>query len=289
MPIKFYNPTSAGRRAGSVIDYKATLTKFEPEKSLTVGKRRASGRNHHGVITAKHHGGGNKQLYRIIDFKRNTKDGIEATVDAIEYDPNRSCFIALIKYPDGDKSYILAPNGLKVGAKITSGPNAEPELGNCLPLANIPGGLEVHNIEMNPGQGGKLVRSAGGVARLGAKEGDWAVIILPSGEMRRVRSACRATIGQIGNLDWINVSLGKAGRSRHRGIRPHTRAKAMNPIDHPLGGGEGRSNGGRHPVSKTGVPSKGGITRSKKKHSEKLILRRRKFGKHQVRPQTVNV
>lgn len=289
MPIKFYNPTSAGRRAGSVLDYKAVITKTEPEKSLTVGKRRASGRNHHGVITAKHHGGGNKRLYRIIDFKRNSKDGVPARVEAIEYDPNRSCNIALIRYEGGEKAYILAPNGLNVGATITSGPDAEPELGNCLPLANIPGGLEVHNIEMNPGQGGKLVRSAGGVARLGAKEGDWAVIILPSGEMRRVRSACRATIGQIGNLDWINVSLGKAGRSRHRGIRPHTRAKAMNPIDHPLGGGEGRSNGGRHPVSKTGVPSKGGITRSKKKHSEKLILRRRKFGKHQVRPQTVNV
>ena len=288
MPIKFYNPTSAGRRAGSVIDYKATLTKFEPEKSLTVGKRRAHGRNHHGVITAKHRGGGNKKLYRIIDFKR-TKDGVNANVEAIEYDPNRSCFIALIKYEDGEKAYILAPNGLKVGTTIRNGADAEPEIGNCLPLANIPGGLEVHNIELNPGQGGKFVRSAGGVARLGAKEGDWAVIILPSGEMRRVRSACRATIGQLGNLDWINVSIGKAGRNRHRGIRPHTRAKAMNPIDHPLGGGEGRSNGGRHPVSKTGVPSKGGITRSKKKHSEKLILRRRKFGKHQQRPQTVNL
>src|SRR5215218_2138261 len=288
MPIKFYNPTSAGRRAGSVVDYKAVLTKFEPEKSLTIGRIRANGRNHHGVITAKHRGGGNKKLYRMIDFRR-TKDGVKANVEAIEYDPNRSCFIALIKYADGEKSYILAPNGLKVGTKITSGPNAEPELGNCLPLANIPGGLEIHNVEMNPGQGGKLVRSAGGVARLGAKEGDWAVIILPSGEMRRVRSACRATIGQIGNLDWINVSLGKAGRSRHRGIRPHTRAKAMNPIDHPLGGGEGRSNGGRHPVSKTGVPAKGGITRSPRKLSEKLILRRRKFGKFQQRPQTVNI
>ncbi len=288
MPIKFYNPTSPGRRAGSVLDYKKVITKSEPEKSLTVGKRRASGRNHHGVITAKHRGGGNKRLYRIIDFRRQ-KDGVPARVEAIEYDPNRSCFIALIRYEDGDKSYILCPNGLKVGTTIYSGPNSEPELGNCLPLANIPGGLEVHNIEMNPGQGGKLVRSAGGVARLGAKEGDWSVIILPSGEMRRVRSACRATIGQLGNLDWINVSLGKAGRSRHMGIRPHTRAKAMNPIDHPLGGGEGRSNGGRHPVSKTGVPAKGGITRRPRKHSEKLILRRRKFGKHQQRPQTVNI
>jgi len=288
MPIKFYNPTSAGRRAGSVLDYKAALTKFEPEKSLCVGKRRANGRNHHGVITAKHRGGGNKKLYRIIDFKR-TKDDMAAKVEAIEYDPNRSCHIALIKYEDGTKSYILAPNGLNVGATIVSGVNAPPDLGNCLPLANIPGGLEIHNIEMNPGQGGKLVRSAGGVARLGAKEGQWSVIILPSGEMRRVRSACRATIGQLGNLDWINVSIGKAGRSRHMGIRPHTRAKAMNPIDHPLGGGEGRSNGGRHPVSKTGVPAKGGITRSPRKQSEKLILRRRKFGPYQQRPQTVNV
>jgi large subunit ribosomal protein L2 len=288
MPIKFYNPTSAGRRAGSVIDYKLALTKFEPEKSLTVGKRRANGRNHHGVITAKHRGGGNKRLYRIIDFKRQ-KDGAAATVLAIEYDPNRSCHIALIQYPDGEKSYILGPNGLKVGQTVVSGPDSPPDLGNCLPLANIPGGLEIHNIEMNPGQGGKLVRSAGGVARLSAKEGEWSVIILPSGEMRRVKSKCRATIGQLGNLDWINVSIGKAGRSRHMGIRPHTRAKAMNPIDHPLGGGEGRSNGGRHPVSKTGVPAKGGITRSPRKNSEKLILRRRKFGKFQQRPQTVNV
>jgi large subunit ribosomal protein L2 len=287
MAIKKYNPTSAGRRAGSVVDYRAVLTKFEPEKSLTVGKRRASGRNHHGVITAKHRGGGNKKLYRIIDFKR-TKDGVQGRVEAIEYDPNRSTFIALIKYTDGDKAYILCPNGLRVGATIVSGTDAPPEIGNAMPLANIPAGLEIHNIEMNPGQGGKLVRSAGGVARLGAKEGDWAVIILPSGEMRRVRSACRATIGQLGNLDWINVSRGTAGRPRHMGIRPHTRAKAMNPIDHPLGGGEGRSNGGRHPVSKTGVPAKGGITRDPKKQSEKLILRRRKFGSHQQRPQTVN-
>jgi large subunit ribosomal protein L2 len=287
MAIKFYNPTSPGRRAGSVIDYKAVLTKFKPEKSLSYGKRRANGRNHHGVITAKHRGGGNKRLYRMVDFRR-TKDAMPAKVVAIEYDPNRSCFIALIQYEDGEKAYILAPNGLLVGASVISGPDSPPELGNAMPLANIPGGLEIHNIEMNPGQGGKLVRSAGGVARLSAKEGAWSVIILPSGEMRRVRSACRATIGQIGNLDWINVSIGKAGRSRHMGIRPHTRAKAMNPIDHPLGGGEGRSNGGRHPVSKTGVPSKGGITRNPRKLSEKLILRRRKFGKHQQRPQTVN-
>jgi large subunit ribosomal protein L2 len=289
MAIKFYNPTSAGRRAGSVLDYKATITKFSPEKSLVTGRIRANGRNHHGVITAKHRGGGNKRLYRIIDFKRNSKDGQVATVQAIEYDPNRSVNLALIKFEDGEKAYILCPNGLRPGAKVVSGPDAPPELGNCIPLSHIPTGLEIHNIELNPGQGGKMVRTAGGVGRLGAREGEWAVIILPSGEMRRVRSACRATIGQLGNLDWINVSIGKAGRSRHMGIRPHTRAKAMNPIDHPLGGGEGRSNGGRHPVSKTGVPSKGGITRSPRKNSEKLILRRRKFGTHQQRPQTVNL
>ncbi len=264
------------------------VTVSEPYRPLTETLKKSGGRNNTGEITMWWRGGGHKRLYRIIDFKRQ-KDGVAAKVTAIEYDPNRSCHIALIKYEDGEKAYILAPNGLKVGATIFSGPNSEPELGNCLPLANIPGGLEIHNIEMNPGQGGKLVRSAGGVARLGAKEGDWSVIILPSGEMRRVRSACRATIGQLSNLDFINVSIGKAGRQRHMGNRPHTRAKAMNPIDHPLGGGEGRSNGGRHPVSKTGVPSKGGITRHPKKHSEKLILRRRKFGKHQQRPQTVNV
>jgi large subunit ribosomal protein L2 len=288
MPIKSYNPTSPGRRQGTVIDYKSVITRQTPEKSLTTGKRRPTGRNHHGVITATHHGGGNKRLYRTIDFKRS-KDSIPATVQSVEYDPNRSCHIALIQYSDGEKAYILAPNGLRVGQTVTSGPDAPPEIGNTLPLTNIPGGLEIHNIELNPGQGGKLVRSAGGVARLGAKEGEYSVIILPSGEMRRIKSKCRATIGQLGNLDWINVNIGKAGRTRHMGIRPHTRAKAMNPIDHPLGGGEGRSNGGRHPVSKTGVPAKGGITRHSKKHSDKLILRRRKFGSHQQRPQTVNV
>jgi large subunit ribosomal protein L2 len=286
MAVKQYNPTSPGRRQGTVIDYKSVLTKFKPEKSLTVGQRRPSGRNHHGVITVKHRGGGNKRLYRLIDFKRQ-KDGIEAEVKAIEYDPNRSVHIALIEYTDGEKAYILCPNGLGVGAKVMSGSTAPFELGNCMPLINLPTGLDIHNVEMNPGQGGKLVRTAGSVAKLTAKEGEYAVITLPSGEIRRVRSACRATIGQLGNLDWINVSIGKAGRNRHRGIRPHTRAKAMNPIDHPLGGGEGRSNGGRHPVSRTGVPAKGGITRHPKKQSEKLILRRRKFGKFQQRPQSV--
>ncbi|MCC6241080.1 MAG: 50S ribosomal protein L2 [Phycisphaerales bacterium] len=288
MAIKLYNPTSAGRRDASVIDYKAELTKFKPEKSLTVGKRRANGRNHHGVITAQGRGGGNKRLYRLIDFKRQ-RDNVPAKVLAIEYDPNRSCNIALIEYADGKKSYILAPNKLQIGATVISGESVAPEAGNSMPLANIPAGLEIHNIEMNPGQGGKLVRSAGGVGRLGAKEGEWSVIILPSGEMRRIKSSCRATIGQLGNLDWSNFSIGKAGRSRHMGIRPLSRAKAKNPIDHPLGGGEGRANGGRHPVSRTGVLAKGGKTRNSRKHSEKLILRRRKFGKHQQRPQTVNV
>ena len=288
MAVKKYNPTSPGRRQGSVIDYKKVLTKFEPEKSLTVGKRGPSGRNHHGVITAKHRGGGHKKLYRLIDFKRQ-RDGVEAEVMAIEYDPNRSVFIALIQYGDGEKAYILAPQGLSVGTKIVSGPGSPPETGNAMPLINIPSGLEIHNIELNPGQGGKLVRSAGLAARLTAKEGEYCVVTLPSGEVRRIKSRCRATIGVLGNSDWMNVTIGKAGRNRHRGIRPHTRAKAMNPIDHPMGGGEGRSNGGRHPVSKTGVLAKGGITRSPRKASEKLILRRRKFGPNQPRPQTVNV
>ena len=288
MPIKKYNPTSAGRRAGSVIDYKAVITKTKPEKSLTEKTVRANGRNHHGIITAKHRGGGNKKLYRIIDFKRNSRDGQVAEVTAIEYDPNRTCFIALLQYEDGEKAYILAPIGVGVGTKLQSGPGSPPEVGNCMPLSDIPPGLPIHNIEMNPGQGGKLVRSAGNVAKLAAKEGPYVVIILPSGEQRRIRSECRATIGQIGNTDHQNVSIGKAGRNRHKGIRPHTRAKAMNPIDHPLGGGEGRSNGGRQPVSRTGVPSKGGVTRSKKALSEKFILRRRKMGSHQRRPVTVN-
>ena len=288
MPIKKYNPTSPGRRHGSVIDYKATITKTKPEKSLTEKQVRSNGRNHHGVITAKHRGGGNKRMYRLIDFKRNRKDGIKAEVTAIEYDPNRTCFIALIQYEDGEKAYILAPVGLEVGMTVQSGTGSAPEVGNCMPLADIPTGLTIHNIEMNPGQGGKLVRSAGNAARLAAKEGQYVVVILPSGEQRRIRSTCRATIGQVGNTDWQNVDIGKAGRNRHRGVRPHVRAKAMNPVDHPMGGGEGRSNGGRQPVSRTGVPAKGGITRKKGKASEKFILRRRKMGKHQRRPVTVN-
>jgi large subunit ribosomal protein L2 len=288
MAIKKYKPTSPGRRAGEVVDYKAVLTTDRPAKSLLVKQTRANGRNHQGVITAKHRGGGNKRMYRCIDFRRNY-DGIVATVQSIEYDPNRSTFIALIKYDDGKLAYILAPYGIKVGAKVQSGKDSPPEIGNAMAMEHIPVGLEVHNIEMSVGQGGKLVRSAGDVARLTARDGDWVVITLPSGEMRKIRKECRATIGQLSNLDWINVHLGKAGRSRHRGVRPHVRAKAMNPTDHPLGGGEGRSNGGRQPCSRTGVPAKGGITRSRKKISERLILRRRKFGRFQQRPQTVNL
>ena len=287
MAIRSRKPTSPGRRFQTSSDF-SDVTKTTPERTLLAPAPKTGGRNVYGRKTARHRGGGHKRQYRIIDFTR-VKDGITAKVAAIEYDPNRTCRIALLHYADGEKAYILAPNGLQVGAKVMSGPTAEPELGNCLPLSSIPGGLEIHNVELNPGQGGKLIRSAGGVGRLGAKEGEYSVIILPSGEMRRVKSKCRATIGQLGNLDWINVNIGKAGRSRHMGIRPHTRAKAMNPIDHPLGGGEGRSNGGRHPVSKTGVPAKGGITRHPRKHSDKLILRRRKFGKFQQRPQTVNM
>ena len=287
MALKTYNPTTPGQRQLVNID-RSGLYKGAPVKALTEGQNSTGGRNNLGRITSRFRGGGHKQAYRKIDFRR-TKFDVPATVERLEYDPNRTGFIALIKYENGDKSYILAPNGLKVGAKVVSGESVEPDLGNAMPLSSIPAGLEIHNVELNPGQGGKLVRSAGGVARLGSKEGVWAVIILPSGEMRRVKSACRATIGQLGNIDHINVSIGKAGRQRHMGNRPHTRAKAMNPIDHPLGGGEGRANGGRHPVSKTGVPAKGGITRSKRKNSEKLILRRRKFGRFQQRPQTVNV
>jgi large subunit ribosomal protein L2 len=275
MAIKKYKPTSPGRRAGSVLEYKTLLTKFKPEKSLCVGQIRGSGRNHHGKITSQGRGGGNKRLYRLVDFKR-LKDNMPAAVLAIEYDPFRTCHIALIQYQDGTKSYILGPLGLKVGQTVISGTSVPPEIGNCMPLANVPSGMEIHNIEMNPGQGGKLARSAGNVARLGAKEGEWSVIILPSGEMRRIRSACRATIGQIGNIDWINASLGKAGRSRHMGIRPRVRGSAMNPVAHPMGGGEGRRAGGRHPVSPTGVLAKGGKTRNKRKVTNRLILRRRR-------------
>ena len=274
MGVKNYKPTTPGRRWGSVLDY-AELTKSKPEKSLTEPLKKTGGRNNYGRITSRCRGGGNKRMYRIIDFKRR-KDNMPANVTAIEYDPNRSCFIALIEYADGEKRYILAPLGLKVGEVLESGEQVEPKAGNCMPMRKIPLGLPVHNIEMNPGQGGKLVRAAGSVARLMAREGGWAVIQLPSGELRRVRSACRATIGQLGNLDHANIDLGKAGRKRHSGRRPHVRGMVMNPVDHPLGGGEGRRKSRKHPQGPTGVLAKGGKTRSKRKTSSKWIIRRRR-------------
>ena len=275
MPIRQYQPTSAGRRFSSVNAY-SELTRWEPEKSLTEPKHKTGGRNHRGWITCRHIGGGNKQLYRRIDFKRD-KDGIKAKIVALEYDPNRSAFIALLEYEDGEKRYILAPQNLRVGATVESGthPDIEKSPGNAMPLEMIPVGLEIHNIESAPGQGGKIVRSAGGVARLIGKDAGLATVQLPSGEIRQIHWKCRATIGQIGNMDWANIRWGKAGRTRHRGIRPTVRGVAQNPVSHPLGGGEGRSGGGRHPVSKWGVPAKGGKTRNPRKNSSGKILRRR--------------
>jgi len=276
MGIIIYKRTSAGRRNSSVSDFsELTSTESRPEKSLCERLCRKGGRNHHGRITSRHRGGGARRLYRKIDFKRN-KDGVSAMVKTIEYDPNRSCHIALLEYADGEKRYILAAVGLSVGDTLESGPGVEPKVGNCLPLKNMPPGMDIHNIEMTAGQGGKLVRSAGGAGKLVSRDADWAIIALPSGETRQVRSACRATIGQLGNLDWQNIRWGKAGRTRHRGIRPYVRGTAQNPVSHPLGGGEGRSGGGRHPCSPTGVLAKGGRTRNPRKISNRRILRRRK-------------
>lgn len=274
MGIKLYKPTTPGRRDASVNDY-AELTRSRPEKSLVKRIKKHGGRNHSGKTTVRFRGGGARRIYRIIDFKR-TKDDMPATVQAIEYDPNRTCHIALLEYQDGEKRYILAPLGVTVGEVLESGTKVEPKSGNCLPLSSIPPGLEIHNIELNPGQGGKIVRTAGNSAQLAAKDSQWAHVVLPSGEMRMIPVACRATIGQIGNLDHQNVKIGKAGRNRHRGRRPHVRGKAMNPVAHPLGGGEGRANGGRHPCSPTGVLAKGGKTRNPRKQSNKRIIRRRK-------------
>jgi len=275
MAIRVYKPTSPGRRNASVIDYKAELTTTKPEKSLCKRIKKSGGRNHHGKTTVRFRGGGARRIYRIIDFKRN-KDGVPARVATIEYDPNRNCFISLLHYVDGEKRYILSPAGIKVGEMVESGASVEPKVGNAMPLSAIPIGVEIHNIEMTAGQGGKLVRSAGGSARLMAREGEWATIVLPSGEMRMVRQQCRATIGTLSNSDYQNVKIGKAGRNRHRGRRPHVRGKAMNPVAHPMGGGEGRSNGGRHPCSPTGVLAKGGKTRNPRNRSNKRIIRRRK-------------
>jgi len=274
MGIKLYKPTTPGRRDASVNDY-AELTRSRPEKSLVKRIKKHGGRNHSGKTTVRFRGGGARRIYRIIDFKR-TKDDMPATVQAIEYDPNRTCHIALLEYQDGEKRYILAPLGVTVGEVLESGTKVEPKSGNCLPLSSIPPGLEIHNIELNPGQGGKIVRTAGSSAQLAAKDSQWAHVVLPSGEMRMIPVTCRATIGQIGNIDHQNVKIGKAGRNRHRGRRPHVRGKAMNPVAHPLGGGEGRANGGRHPCSPTGVLAKGGKTRNPRKQSNKRIIRRRK-------------
>ncbi|MEK7805571.1 MAG: 50S ribosomal protein L2 [Planctomycetota bacterium] len=276
MGIKYYKPVTAGRRFASVSDF-SEITKTKPEKSLLEPLRKTGGRNTEGKITAEHIGGGSRRHYRIIDFKRK-KDNIPAKVASIEYDPNRSARIALLHYADGEKRYMLAPDKLRVGQAVMSGDKVEPEIGNCMPIKNIPLGLDIHNIELRVGQGGQLVRSAGGVAKLLAKEGDYAHIVLPSGEVRKVFVGCRATIGQLGNLDHGNIRLGKAGRSRWKGIRPHVRGVAQNPVAHPLGGGEGRSGGGRHPCSRTGLLAKGGKTRKKKALSNKLIIRRRRVG-----------
>jgi large subunit ribosomal protein L2 len=277
MAIRRYKPTSPGRRFMSVPSFDE-ITKEEPEKSLTGPLKKTGGRNKHGRITRRHAGGGHKRLYRQIDFKR-VKDGVPAKVAAIEYDPNRSARIALLHYADGAKSYILAPARLQVGAVVESGPNADIKPGNALPIASIPTGTLVHNVELKPGQGGKMARSAGSGVQLVAKDEGYGVLRLPSGEMRRVPLACRATVGQVGNVDHENITGGKAGRSRWRGKRPTVRGSAMNPVDHPHGGGEGKSKGGRHPVTPWGVPTLGKRTRRKHKESDKLIVRARRRGK----------
>ena len=275
MGIRKYKPTTPGRRGATVSDFAELTPGSEPEKKLLRPKRRSSGRNNQGKITVRHRGGGHKRHYRKIDFKRN-KDGIPAVVNSIQYDPNRSARIALLYYVDGDKRYILAPDRLKAGDKVISGPGAPPTLGNCLPLSEIPPGTDIHAVELQPGRGGVLCRSAGVKATLGARDADWAQINLPSGEIRRVPAACRATVGMMGNPEHMNIVLGKAGRKRWLGRRPHVRGTAMNPVDHPHGGGEGRTKGGRHPVSPTGKPAKGGRTRKKHKPSNRAIVRRRR-------------
>jgi len=273
MGTKQRKPTTPGQRRMMYSDF-AEITKSTPEKSLVTSKNSSGGRNAHGHITSWWRGGGHKQAYRIVDFKRN-KDGIPAKVAAIEYDPNRTCRIALLHYADGEKRYILAPKELQVGATVLSGDAVEPKVGNALPMRNVPPGIAIHNIEMKPGGGGKVVRGAGGAATISAKEGKYALVNLPSGEIRKLHLDCRCTIGQIGNIEHSSIKLGKAGRSRWLGRRPHVRGMAMNPIAHPMGGGEGRSGGGRVPVSAWGKQSKGGKTRSKKAVSSKFIIRRR--------------
>lgn len=277
MPIRKPKPTSPGRRFSTYADF-AEITRDEPEKSLVEGLTKSGGRNARGRKTSRHRGGGAKRLYRKIDFKRR-KDGVPAKVAAIEYDPNRSAYIALLHYLDGEKAYILAPSRLAVGMMVQSGPDAEIAVGNCLALVDMPLGTVVHNVELQPGRGGQMGRSAGTSIQLMAKENDQATLRLPSGEMRLVRSECRATVGSIGNSDHQNVKVGKAGRKRHMGVRPQTRGTAMNPVDHPHGGGEGSTTAGRHPVTPWGVPTLGYRTRKKHKASDKDIVRGRRRGK----------
>jgi large subunit ribosomal protein L2 len=272
MPLRKRKPTSPGRRFQSAADF-SEITKSEPEKSLLAPRPRTGGRNAYGRKTARHRGGGHKRQYRIIDFKRG-KDGVPAKVAAIEYDPNRNCRIALLHYYDGEKRYIIAPARVGVGDVLQSGQGAEIRPGNALPLRYIPVGTTVHNVELKPGAGGKMARSAGASVQLVAKEGDYATLRLPSTEMRRVLIDCRGTVGEVGNAEADLVSLGKAGRNRWKGVRPQTRGVAMNPVDHPLGGGEGKTSGGRHPVSPWGKPE--GRTRAREKDSDKLIVRRRR-------------
>ncbi|MFZ5752948.1 MAG: 50S ribosomal protein L2 [Bacillota bacterium] len=275
MPVKKFKPTSPGRRQMTVSTFEE-ITTNEPEKSLVEPLKKHSGRNNVGRLTVRHQGGGHKRLYRIIDFKRD-KDGIPAKVATIEYDPNRSANIALLHYVDGEKRYILAPHGLKVGDKVISGPDADIKVGNALPLANIPVGTVIHNIELKPKKGGQLVRSAGASAQLMAKENNYASIRMPSGEVRLVHVNCKATIGQVGNLEHENITIGKAGRARWMGIRPTNRGVVMNPVDHPHGGGEGRSPIGRkNPVTPWGKPAIGGKTRKKKNPTDKFIVKPRK-------------
>ncbi|GIW71432.1 MAG: 50S ribosomal protein L2 [Planctomycetota bacterium] len=278
MGIKTYKPTTPGRRGASVADF-AEITKRTPEKSLLAPRKRSGGRNNHGRETIRFRGGGHKRRYRIVDFRRD-KDGVPAKVAAIEYDPNRSCRIALLHYADGEKRYILAPEGLRPGMRVVSGERVDPEVGNCMPLKSIPLGLQVHNVELYPGRGGQLARAAGCSCQLQAREGGYAVLQLPSGEVRRVREECRATIGAIGFAEHMNISLGKAGRRRWLGRRPHVRGVAMNPVAHPMGGGEAKSKGGNVPRSPWGVPAKGGKTRKPKALSNKFIIRRRPKGPH---------
>ncbi len=273
MPIKKFKPTTPGQRNKSVADF-SQLTKKRPEKRLTESNPKKAGRNNHGRITMRRRGGGHKRLYRIVDFRRE-KDGVPGTVRALEYDPNRSARIALIVYADGDKRYIIAPEKLELGMTVNSGPDAEYQVGNCLPLERIPLGTLVHNVEMTAGKGGKIARSAGNSCQLLGKEGTHVSLRMPSGEMRRVPRNCRATIGEVGNEDHNNLSLGKAGRSRWLGRRPKVRGVVMNPVDHPHGGGEGRTSGGRHPVTPWGVPTKGHKTRKKNHRTDKFIIRRR--------------